>query len=696
MTEIADWIAAAARRDRAVVRLEDALLTDRYARYFWFRLRYFAVRTLVAVVVHAIRVALLYAAFPSDQFAIIILLGAATALLNDSWWGALERLREGVRQLQRDGQPHRIPAHIGAWLRLALRLAIACGVGAAVWLAAALAAGWTGPIDLYGMVLIGGLGGSLVARTYHSGAYALRRVYRPLPSLVAVDIGGLMALLVLYPVIGIWAFPVGQLLSMVAVVGLSMHYTSRTYRALGLPRLRDLVANGRSLPPPRALRLAVAPALASTLSGLDSLLVLTVVVAAARPGEGPSLIALLAALGPVIRAGYEWASLLYFDLVRLGAPLLSRLRERFDHQVRRLALVMGGLTWLVAAGIGAIVLGIRDAALLVALLPFLVSRSLLASGQVRAFVAGGYRALIVVGGALVLVSVASESLRLVAVALTLLVAAGILMSVRGTPRGRDRVASLLDCIGLLRGVPGPVLLTRVRLDQAHRLRGITREDRDAEAWRQTTVARRLARRVGARGGGIAWVGPSVLAWFEPVGDGAPMDDIAIADAAAGLLVGRPERIEFPNGQDAARSLGLGSMHAGPLPSAVEMADRFRARFPTGLVLRPGPDVDDAGSGLTSRDRAAVLRAALRFARSLAQVPEPQAWDVSALVAQGALVVLFLVPRTASDPERRRWREEVREWDLRAAVEGPMLSVPRGPGRARRLSRSSWSRTMGYR
>ena len=282
-----------------------------------------------------------------------------------------------------------------------LRLVRLCVVAAMVWLLVSLVLGWMGPIDLYGVVLIGGTGATIVARAYHSGAYALRRVYRPLPSLVAVDIGGLMALLVLWPVVGLWAFPLSELLAMTAVTAMSLHYTSRTYRSLGLPSLRALVTGGRSLPPRHVLRQALPPAAASTLSGLDSLLVLTVLLASTRPGEGASLVALLAALGPVIRAGFEWAGLLYFDLVRLEAPLLSRLRERFDVRVRQLALIIGCLIWVVAACIGALVLGIQDAALLLALLPFLVCRSLLAASQVRAFVTGAYRVLIVVGGTLV-------------------------------------------------------------------------------------------------------------------------------------------------------------------------------------------------------------------------------------------------------------------------------------------------------
>lgn len=702
MTEISRWLAAAADRERKVVRLEDALLTDRYWRYFWFRLRYFLVRTLVAVVVHAIRIALLYAAFPREQFALIILLGAAMALINDAWWGALEQLREGVRQLRHDGQAHRIPARIGMWLRLALLLARLCAVAAVVWLLLSLVLGWVGPVDLYGVVLIGGTGASIVARAYHSGAYALRRIYRPLPSLVAVDIGGLMALLVLWPVIGLWAFPLSELMAVAAVTAMSLHYTSRTYRSLGLPSLRALVAGGRSLPPRHVLRQALPPALASTLSGLDSLLVLTVLVASTRPGEGATLVALLAALGPVIRAGFEWASLLYFDLVRLEAPLLSRLRERFDLHVRQLAIVIGCLTWVAAAVIGLLVLDLRDGALLLALLPFLLCRSLLAAGQVRAFVTGAYRMLIAVGATLVPVLLGammlslSEAGRIAAVAVALLIAAAVLFQVRGPLRGADRVASLLDLIGLLRSVPGPVIVTVVRLDQAYRARGVTREDRDAETWRQSVVARRLAGRVAARGGRVAWSGSSALVWFEQAGEWTLIPDQVIAEVAGGLLVGAPRRTMFQVGADAAWRLAHVTHDAEPLPPVSTMVARFQERIPGGLVLMPGVGVDRSHLELDSRGRAAALRAALRYSRSLAQVPEPGTWDVSALVGGGALLALFLAPRSAAPADRRIWRDRVRRWDLRAAAEGPMLSPPRGPGRTRWLSRPSWSRKMGYR
>ena len=148
--------------------------------------------------------------------------------------------------------------------------------------------------------------------------------------------------------------------------------------------------------------------------------------------------------------------------------------------------------------------------------------------------------------------------------------------------------------------------------------------------------------------------------------------------------------------DRARRGTLGrACHPGRGAAAVCVVD---GRAVQGAVPgRPGPGarvgLDRSHLVLDSRGRAAVLRAALRYSRSLAQVPDPEAWDVSALVGGGALLALFLAPRSSATADRRRWRDEVRMWDLRAAAEGLMLSPPRGPGRTRRLSRPSWSRMM---
>ena len=207
---------------------------------------------------------------------------------------------------------------------------------------------------------------------------------------------------------------------------------------------------------------------------------LLTVVAAAGPADdvaGASLVALLAALGPVIRAGFEWARLLYFDLVRLGLPLLADLRRRFDRAVLRLALLMGAATWLIAAVVGVVILGIREAALLGALVPFFVARSVLAAAQMRAFAGAAYRRLTLVGlGGLAGFAVALWLVpgidgRLLALAAVLAVSAVLLIALPDPAETEDRVLPLVEWLASVRDHPGPVTLTVVTFDDRALARG---------------------------------------------------------------------------------------------------------------------------------------------------------------------------------------------------------------------------------
>ena len=177
-------------------------------------------------------------------------------------------------------------------------------------------------------------------------------------------------------------------------------------------------------------------------------------VGASAAGKA-SLLALLAALGPIIRAGFEWAQLLYFDLVRMEVPLLRGLRQRFDLAVLRLAMIMGIATWAVASIVGVSVLGVRDFTLLLALLPFFVTRSLLASAQVRTFTAGAYGRLSLVGtlGALgsltVLVVMRTEADCVAILSVVLGISFMALLALPAATDFDDRVLALPDWLSRL-------------------------------------------------------------------------------------------------------------------------------------------------------------------------------------------------------------------------------------------------------
>jgi hypothetical protein len=692
--ELSGWLDEQRRREGAARRLEDAVLGDRYGAYFAYRLRYFVLRTIVAGVVHAIRVLLLFGAFSRDQFLLVVLAGAAAAVLGDAWWGALERMRGRIRVLQRGGSIHLVPHEIASWLRLAGRLT-ALGLGLtgilAAW-AVLLSPGGLDPADALVVAIVGGASLEVTVRAYHSGVFALRRIYRPLPSLFLTDVAGLGALLLLWPLVGQWAFPIAEVVALAIVIGVSLRYTSRTYRVMGFPTLPTLLRRPVRLPPRRDLRAAVAPALAWATVGLEAIVLLTV-VAAARPADdtaGASLVALLAALGPIIRAGFEWARLLYFDLVRLGLPLLADLRRRFDRAVLGLALLMGGATWLIAAAVGVVVLGIRDVALVGVLAPFFVARSVLAATQMRSFAGTAYRRLTLVGVAglagfgVALWMVPGIEGRLVALAAVLAISALLLLVLPDPAEAEDRVLPLADWLAGLRSAPGAVTVTIVRFDARSSGRGAPREQRQAETWRRQQVGRRVGRAARSAGGRATWLAETDLAWWVPVDDrgGRPnraerdLGDAAwIVQLTGGLVASAPTVERHATGRQAARAvasgpLGLAMGGGGSGRPAAETVAAFCERFPDGVahdVTAPAPP---ALATLESRERAGVLRAGLYFARELRSGQhEHSPYDVSALVTDGRLRWLFLVPIQVPAAERRAWRRSLREETLRRAAGG---------------------------
>ena len=670
--ELGRWLEAQSRRERRAVRLEDALLADRYATYFAFRLRFFGLRTVVTAILHAFKILLVARAFSQNDLLVILAVGAGTAIGNDFWWGALERMRQTIRALRRNALIHRVPAEIGRWVRLAVGLSVAGIAAATAVLAISVVLGrGPQPVGVYAAILLAGGALRLTAKAYHSGAFALRRIYRPIGSLLVADSVGIVSLVGLWPLTGLWAFPIAEAAATVSALVVIVHYTGRTYRVLGLPRLWELLRAAGGMPPFTQLRSALPPALAYALVGAESLIVLAVLTVPGGTGRS-SLLVLVAALGPVVRAGFEWAQLLYFDLVRLGLPLLRDLRRRFDASVLVLAVVVGVATSLTAMTIGAGVLGVRDPMLIVLLLPLFLSRSLLASVQMRAFTDGAYLRLALVGGLASLGALAalaattSEAGRLAVLSLVLAAAfVALLVSSRTTSDAEHPLLTVPEWLAQLQRVGHAITVTQLRFDTRSLARGVTAEARQTEEWRRQQVAGRIAARVNGAGGAVTWIGPHHLVWFGPM-----IDLSRIVRLGGGLIADRPASSRFETGADAARAVcgTLGLAGARREPDTDLLLAEFERLFPAGIVYRTGRPPPKALAAIGSRVRSELLRAALSYAGDLSEVRRAR-WDVSALVAEGALEAIFLVDHRGRGAARRRWARFIRTQNLLRAALG---------------------------
>src|SRR3954469_772374 len=240
MRDLEAWLHRQATREQRIVTLEQGLLGDRLWRYSAYRLRYFFAGYMVESAAHAVAVLYLFRDLGWHSFRGVVIAQTGTALVSALWWGALEAMRAQGRDLHRSGRPHRIAATVGGWLTLSLGLAAVVVLLAVGWLAWFAARGELAAVEAYVAVLLLRCAVDLPVRAYHSGVYALRRVYKPLGATVGPKLVSLAVMLALWPVIGLWALVVAGAITAALASGLTAVYTRRVYHFLGFAPREDL------------------------------------------------------------------------------------------------------------------------------------------------------------------------------------------------------------------------------------------------------------------------------------------------------------------------------------------------------------------------------------------------------------------------------------------------------------------------
>lgn len=427
----------------------------------------------------------------------LLAMRSATVLLGSFHWGALEPFRRAMRRHAALGKKSDAEAELARYLRLSFDLCLAVLVALVLFTE-------LGPrpepefsiFDAYAIGCAARAMGEAVTRTYHAGAFALRRVRRPLGAFLLQDLVDAGTPLVLWPWLGPLGFAVGQLLGTVVEVLLTLRYVRRTYEELGLvpPSFRRIVGE-KTRVPRSVVRAMVLPGVGNLAGQVDAVLV-TVLAASAKPGLF-GLVAVVHVLRPVLSLSSSWARTFYFDLSRLDGPVRALFRARLE---RLLFRAMPGFA-LLSAG-AALVLGVlvtRAAPVpeLAWVLPFLVARSFYAVAQLRAFVRDAYGRLL--GGAAVVAGVAVLLPRLhgstVALLLTagagLVVAASVFLSRTGGSRAPD------DEDGALLLRPLPFLARAARLRRGREVTLVTLLD--SGGVHVPAVARALAALPGVEG-----------------------------------------------------------------------------------------------------------------------------------------------------------------------------------------------------
>ncbi len=635
MSELAPLQSWLEREQRAAARgvsLDEALLGGRGFYYAAYRLRYALPRAILRCALHALEVVVVAAVFRFEYVAPLIAIRSALTIGGALWWGALEGLRVRVRQhaTRREWQRARIACE--AWLSYSVDLCLLLLLGLFVWLRFGP---WSseafGIFDAFAIAGVLRLMLESVARTYHAGVFALKRVYRPLWSVLVPDVLEVAAVIALLPLLGLWSLSVVALWGGLGRVLLTFHYSRRAYQSTRLPppRWLELGRARRKLPLLAELGMA-RHAAANLASRIDAVLVMALLASSGK--QALYLAVTFHLLQPLFAASQRWAGFFYLDFLTLRLRKSEFLERRFRSLLLRSAL---GFALIVVGIVAPLVVWLKPdfpRPLLGLLCVFLMLRSYFGLYQVRAFALHQHGYLVKLSvGALVAVALSSSGLAAEGAAVPLLLGllSLLLLWLRPPPLRESHE---------LGGCPRLPLLTWLAALKAQKPAaplwiGLARNTRRA-AIPRTRVARALASAIAD--GAISSVGKHQLLCF---GLGAPSSELRRRLIVAGGGCLQSLELEAVSGPAQALARVAALLGADRQSDPVALRALFRRQFPEGRIL-------DAERGALRRVDPATLRAVSAEISGHAPARRRGALDIAVYAPSGIPRLVFAMDRAA--------------------------------------------------
>ncbi len=669
MTRLDAVLAKLARRAARSVSLEEALFSQRGFAYAWYRARFLFLRIPFGMALHAAEIVAFSALYELDLIGPMLAIRSLPAVASALWWGALEALRERVRAAKERGEWGRAELAVRSFLALSVDVGVAGALLAVAYVElypSSLGEGFD-IFDAYALACSVRFLLETLARTYHAGIFATRRVYRPVWSLLSPDVLELGVALALWSSLGPWGFSLATLFGGALGAALTIHYSRRAYEEQGTfrPRFARL-GRARRVLQRRDYGALLTHALANLSGHIDAFAVL---ILSRSLSGGLPFVVLLHAGRPLFSAVSGYARLFYFDFQRLElgqSPLLTR---RFTRIVKRFAVLIAAIAIALAALLHWLLFRGQYWLDLALLAGYVLARSLLAIEQLLAFTARRYREL-AQGTAVIVLSALGARLGLrdergqVAALVAALALAAIWFYLQNRRRPEPR-AEAGGVLGVLRWLD---LLQRERapLDVGYALI-------DARAGARASAVLQAVTGVLGERARVSRVGRRGIVWFLP---SEPADDTLrrrLLAASAGCL----EVLRLSGPYDAAAAcravLALepfGESRAsceGERLGAQALREAFRREFHGGAVLdvrgAPPPSIlpDRAQRGFVARS---IIAASLGRP---APERQPQFPRVAVYCPRGEAELVFIAPSSAEPHAFRRFARLAEQSSLAATV-----------------------------
>ncbi len=401
MNELVRWEKKQNKRLQRYVPIASALLGANPLRYIGYRLRYFIIITIVGLASHVIEFSVLFDHLAIKNFITLIYFKAILMLITGTWWACLEILREKVRDFYKGNHKLKISAEITAWLTLTALICLVIILSSSTIIQKPwkdITQGKLPLFDLYFFTLLIQFGCQLFSKTLHAGCYAIKRIYRPIGNILIFEVVGLGLLALLYPFFHAYSLPLAFFIASLLNVCASIYYSINMYKFLNIKAFhyRSILKNYKE----RLIRIFNIRLLLACFSGLlmqiESVLLVMLLYHTVHDHDNTHATVVIYFISPLIRASFNWVKLFYYDLRRYSHRRYQLMIKNLNKAITQAAFIIAIAFWLLSFFIS-IFFNLKDAYLLLMLLPFYLVRSIVAHKQIDAFCQDRYFDIILSG-----------------------------------------------------------------------------------------------------------------------------------------------------------------------------------------------------------------------------------------------------------------------------------------------------------
>ncbi|MEZ5406309.1 MAG: hypothetical protein R3F23_09175 [Verrucomicrobiia bacterium] len=498
--------------------------------------------------------------------------------------------------------------------------------------------------------------------TFHSGIYAIRRIYRPLYWIVIVELIASLGALSLYPSVGAWAFPLTFFVATLVNLAVRFYYTKKVYlfyRFWPLPlekfaknwkiNLKKFGANNFS------------QGIANALMGYECLIIILFLHRDKTTFALNHFILLFFILSPLLIAGYEWARLFYFDFKKLELGYYNHFKQQFQNQVERFALGWGALNSLLVISFGYFLGNKNLTSQLWWMLPFFLINSLLAYEQVKAFSETNYPSLIRSGltflsGIFILwylpVTFETQTFYLSVIAL------GALWQLQ-----RDETKSLRIPLSVV--LPLTEWLRQLsQVNKKVRVGCVTFPE-ETRLFKLNALANKIKQGL-TKGNEVCLYLPNKIFWFEKNSENLTRENV----------IGRVEALcedvqissFYPDGKAALQQSFLkdeiyrSNVEGISVVNIETLKEIFEKMITTGLVFCPNSN--EQSNFLSAQQKRQILFEALNFSKNLSFSKSNSPFEVTAFCPNGEMKLIFIVPKLKTKRVlRKKWFQLIRTINL---------------------------------